>query len=93
MNCERNVILLLEGAYETSGLLLSLDEPFQRQDVPTSACEPEAAIAKGSTPRTACKEGQGRGRCETMRSVCRHQAVLTGSVLGPCAGLSQELGI
>ena len=93
MNCERNVILLLEGAYETCGLLLSLDEPFQRQDVPTSACEPEAAIAKGSTPRTACKEGQGRGRCATMRSVCLHYAVLTGSVLGPCAGLSQELGI
>lgn len=86
-------MILLEGAHETSSLLLSLDEPFRHQDVPTSVCEPEAAIAKGRTPRTACKEGQGRGRCETMRSGCRDQAVLTGSVLGPCAGLSQELGI
>lgn len=85
--------ILLEGAQETSSLLFSLEEPFQRQDVPTSVCEPEAAIVKGSTPSTACKEGQGRGRCETMRSGCRDQAVLTGSVLGPCAGLSQELGI
>ena len=58
-NCERNVILLLEGACETSRLQLSLDEPFQHQDGLTSACELEATIAKGSMPRTACKEGQG----------------------------------
>lgn len=57
-------MILLEGAHETSSLLLSLEEPFRRQDVPTSVCEPEAAIAKGRTPRTACKEGQGRGRGE-----------------------------
>lgn len=53
------MILLLEGAYETSRLQLSLDEPFQHQDGLTSACEPEATIAKGNMPRTACKEGQG----------------------------------
>ena len=53
------MILLLEGACETSRLQLSLDEPFQHQDGLTSACELEATIAKGSMPRTACKEGQG----------------------------------
>ena len=53
------MILLLEGACETSRLQLSLDEPFQHQDGLTSACEPEATTAKGSTPRTACKGGRG----------------------------------
>lgn len=66
-----------------------------------TACAPvlcELGAAKTfclSSQRAASCGLHGRpgGRLETMRSVCRDLAALTGNVLGWCVGLAHELGI
>lgn len=54
-----------------------------------SACHLRGQQAWGCTGGGARRPG----RLESVRSVCSDQAALTGSVLGCCVGLSQELGI